>query len=277
MRGSSWISGVWITLFASACSFSGHVPANTGDDVGNGDDDPGPDASTTAPPDDAPVDPGSRPLYAAANQVLHRIDLDAHTATPIGSIAEAGRDVDLAGLAFDGTHLLGLTPNGVAMIRIDPQTASLISKKNLTPVGPWGGLTVVPAGELGAAPVIFTGNSSDPRLFRIDAGDGTVTAVGGYGNGLRFFSDLAWVHGLGLIATLQGPACTPVCFAKLDPATGAATILRSTAPDSIYGLSGYRDQLWAFNGNGPVLAVDHTTFLMSVAFDPEIHWTEAAQ
>ena len=46
---------------------------------------------------------------------------------------------------------------------------------------------------------------------------------------------------------------------------------------NLFGLSGYRDRLWAFNSAGPVLAVNQTSGSMTVEFDPLIEWTEAAQ
>jgi hypothetical protein len=68
-----------------------------------------------------------------------------------------------------------------------------------------------------------------------------------------------------------------VCFAKIDPATGAATIFRSNLGTNLYGLSGYRGMLWAFNNAGPILTVNQTTGLMTMSFDPGVPWTEAAQ
>ena len=49
------------------------------------------------------------------------------------------------------------------------------------------------------------------------------------------------------------------------------------ASASLFGLSGYRDRLWAFNSAGPVLAVNQSTGLLTLEFDPVIQWTEAAQ
>jgi hypothetical protein len=262
-----------LILLLGACGFhpGGDHPAT------GGGDDVSPDAPTAIDPD-APVTSAPIELYAASMQMLHRIDIDHLTDTLVGPIAEPnGTEIEVAGLAYDGSTLLGLTPAGAAMIRIDPATGTMLSKKNLTPVAKWGGLTVIPAGELEAEPVVLTGNSDDGKLFRINAGNGVVTAVGSFGANLGFFSDLAWVHGQGLFATLQGTACTPVCFAKIDPTTGAATIVRSNVPNLIYGLSGYRGKLWAFNGDGPLLEVSMTSWLMTIELETSIHWTEAAQ
>ena len=219
------------------------------------------------------------PLFAASNQMLHELDLDAHTTRLVGPIAPpGGSPIDVDGLALNGTMLIGLTPGGGELITIDPATASVTQRKTLSPAGPLGGLTVAPAGEIGADAIVFAG--SGDKLVRINTATGAVSTVGLFGQGMQFYTDLAWVKGVGLFATLEQGPCFDVCFARINPSTGVATVFRSNLTGTganLFGLSGYRDSLWAFNSAGPVLAVNQATGLMTLEFDPLIPWTEAAQ
>ena len=258
----------------SACGFS----TRSSNPVG-GDDGVTADASVDAAKDiDAPVTPVALPLFAASNQNLYRLDVDLHTSTLVAPIAApAGSPIDVDGLALFGTTLLGITAGGTELITIDYTNAAVTGRITLTPPNTWGGLTVIPAGDFGANPIVLAGTPSDGKLYRIDPTTGAVGMVGSFGGGLRFFSDLAWVHGVGLFATLTSGVCADVCFARIDPSTGVATVFRSNLGTNLYGMSGYRDKLWAFNNAGPVLSVNQTTGVMAIEFDPAIQWTEAAQ
>jgi hypothetical protein len=211
--------------------------------------------------------------------MLHELDVDAKTAFLIGPIRQGtNAPIDVDGLALNGTMLIGLTPGGGELITIDPATATVTQRRTLTAGNPLGGLTVAPAGEIQTDAIVFAG--SGDRLVRINPMTGAVTAVGLFGEGMTFFSDLAWVKGVGLFATLTGGPCLNVCLAKLNPSTGAATVFRSNLSGvgaNLFGLSGYRDRLWAFNSAGPVLSVNQTSGVMALEFDPLIQWTEAAQ
>jgi hypothetical protein len=258
----------------SACGFA------TGASNGNtGDDDVAPDASIDAAPEiDGTVAPVNLPLYAASSQMLYQLDVDAKTSKLVGPIKPlAGNPVNVDGLALYGETLIGISDGGGSLITIDLASGTITNAIPLTPTGTWGGLTVIPAGDLEATPVVLAGTQADGKLYRIDPVTGVVTQVGPFTGGYTFSTDLAWVHGAGLFATLTNGNCADVCFAKIDPTTGAATAFRTTLGTNIFGMSGYRNTLWAFNNAGTVLGVDQTTGLMAVALESVIPWTEAAQ
>lgn len=268
-----------VVVVVAGCGFS--VAPGEGGGAGAG-----PDAATELPPGppnpDAPIaPPPPLPLFAASNQMLYELDVDLETTSLIGPIAEpGGPPFDVDGLALHGTRLIGLSAGGGELIAIDPATAQVTSRITLTPAAAYGGLTVVPAGALETGAVVFAGSGDDGKLHRIDPVTGAVTMVGSFGGGLRFFTDLAWIDGAGLYATLQLGVCADVCLAAIDSTTGAASVFRSNLTGvgaNLFGLSGYRAQLWALNNAGPVLTVDRTTGVLALAFDPLIAWTEAAQ
>ncbi len=245
---------------------------------GGGDPPAGPDAAVIADASpDATVAP--LPLFAASNQMLHELDVDAKTTRLVGPIAQnVGTPIDVDGLALNGTMLIGLTPGGGELITIDPATANVTQRRTLTGATSLGGLTVSPAGEIQSEAIVFAGSTD--KLVRINAATGAVSTVGMFGQGMQFFSDLAWVKGVGLFATLHMGPCASVCIARINPSTGAATPIRTNLTGvgaNLFGLSGYRDRLWAFNSAGPVLVVNQTSGSMALEFDPLIAWTEAAQ
>jgi len=263
-----------LAVLLPACGFS----SSGSQGGGGGDDVPAPDASVDGAVPDAPDEaPVNLKLYAASNQMLYRLDVDLKTSTLIGPIGPTGDPIDIDGLALFGHTLIGITDGGGNLISIDKDTGLTSSSIALSPQGAWGGMTVIPAGELEAQPVVLAGLANDGKLYRIDPGTGLVGAVGPFTAGYTFFSDLAWVKGAGLFGTLTGGNCADVCFAKIDPATGAATVFRTNLGANLYGLSGYRGKLWAFNSAGPILSVNQTSGLMAIEFDPQIPWTEAAQ
>ena len=258
----------------SACGFStGASNGNSGDDVVA--PDAGPDAAADI---DAKVEPVNLPLYAASGQMLYEVDVDLKTSKSVGPIKPVGLNaVEVDGLALFGQQLLGISAGGDSLLKIDRLTGTITSTVPLTPVGTWGGLTVIPAGDLEATPVVLAGTPADGKLYRIDPDTGVVTMVGPFTGGYTFFTDLAWVHGSGLFATLTNGNCLDVCFAKINPTNGTATAFRMNLGTNLYGMSGYRNQLWAFNNAGPVLSVDQTSGVMAIELDPHIAWTEAAQ
>lgn len=268
---------VALTITISACGFSTPASNGGGGGGGGGDDGTSPDAAIDTAPDagDAPV---NLPLFAASNQMLYQLDIDAHTSTLIGPIEPpTGGPIDLDGLALYGHTLIGISDGGDQLMTIDRTNAAITSTMTLMPSNTWAGLTVIPAGDVQATALVLAGSPSDGKLYKIDPATGAVTAIGPFGGGFKFFTDLAWVHGAGLFATLQGPSCSDVCFAKIDPLTGTATAFRTNLGTNIYGMSGYRAKLWAFNNAGPVLSVNETSGVMAIEFDPQVPWTEAAQ
>lgn len=275
MRRIGWALSA---VAASGCGFqlSTNGAADDGDDA----IDAGPDSALA--PDAPPADtaPIARKMFAAADTMLYTIDVDTKTATLVGEIRDGSETFDVDGLAWDGTQLLGLNAGATQLLIIDPDTAAVSARRTISPAGTYGGLTVAPAGEAGPAAVVFAGSTT--KLVTIDIATGAVTTVGSFGywgGNLSFFSDLAWVSGVGLHVTLQGGYCNTRCFARVNHTTGLSTIpYRADITGDYFGLSGYRGSLWALHHEGQILSVDPTMMgKMTTLFDAGVGWTEAAQ
>src|SRR4051812_17745254 len=180
------LAGLLIGLGVSACGF--HSPSNDeggGGGGGGGDDMPAPDAAVdAADPGEAPV---NLPLYAASNNTIYKLDVDQKTSMEVGEVNDNGSSISVDGLALYGHTLIALSDGGGQLISIDKETGNVSSKMTLSPEDSYGGLTVVPAGDLGATAVVFTGKVNDGKLYKIDPTNGTVTAVGPFTGSYRFF------------------------------------------------------------------------------------------
>jgi hypothetical protein len=269
VRGIGWVLSA---IAASGCGFqvSGSAPGiDAQPDAGSGSD-----MLPDAPPADAAPE---RNLYAASDTMLYELDVDLKTATLVGRITQGPTAFDVGGLAFDGTNIIGLSDDGSELLTIDPNTAAVTARRAISPAGTYYGLTVAPAGEAGPTAVVFAG-ATGSKLVTIDPVTGTATTVGMYGGGMIFYTDLAWVNGVGLFITLQNGSCSPRCFARLDHTTGVASPIRYNLSANVYGLSGYRGMLWALHNEGAVMLVNQVDGIMTnLGFDPDIPWTEAAQ
>lgn len=221
---------------------------------------------------------GERPLYAIAGGTLYGIDVDTRTATHIGPMGEA-----LRGLAFDGDALLGITlAHPIRLLTIDPSTGAVRKSLPLDADTDWTGMTIIPANELGpATPArVLVGRPNDGSLYELKLGTGKVVSAGGFGDTTHFGADLAWVHGSGLFATVEGGRCvTPLhrCLAKLDPANGDAQILDADSPSDITGLSGYRNILWSVQNTGAVSQVDVFDGNLTQVMNAGLVWSDAAE
>jgi hypothetical protein len=254
-------------LLLAACGF--HAGAAQPDDTA-GPDAPTPDAARGAP-DASTVD---LPLYAMADTVLYAIDVAAPHAA---QVADLGETID--GLAWLGDGLIGIGRSSGRLLSIDPATGTVSGAVSLAPASAWAGLTVIPAGELapGSPRMILASIQGDPALSQIDPATGAVTPLGAFGSGLRFATDLAWVHGHGLYATVDHGSCFASCIVRINTATWAATIKIGDVQDTVTGLSGYHGSLWALNNQGTVSTIDPDHDTEHVVLTSSIEWSEAAE
>ena len=237
------------------CGFAPRIDGVTPPDV---------DAPVTsdAPPDTVVV---ARPLYASSDNMLYRVDIDGHTAVQIGNM---GQSMDA--LAFANGMVIGIPSTFDSLMTIDPATAQVVSSVTLSSTHTYWGLTV-------AGTVIYAAtDDSSNNLYTISP-TGTVTLVGTFGDSMTVAGDLAWV-GNKLYVSLENGSCDPQCIATVNPATGVATPIRTDAPGDMWGLSGYRGQLWALRGSGEIDSVDTTTGALTKSFiASSIDWWEGTE
>ena len=114
-----------LLIVVAGCGFE-LAPGAPGGDPGSG-----PDAavSVDASPD-ATVAP--LPLFAASNQMLHELDVDAKTTRLVGPIAQGGgTPIDVDGLALHGAMLIGLDSISMESSPAVPWTRSVPSTNDM--------------------------------------------------------------------------------------------------------------------------------------------------
>jgi hypothetical protein len=218
--------------------------------------------------DAAPDGPGwPSSLFASSGATLYAIDVDGMRYTAIGSVHDmAGTLYTVNALAYSEGQLYGITATGDTLITIDRATALVTASVALSETHMYWGMTAAPPGDVSSAAVLFAAtNDTSNNMFMV-ALDGTMTQLGSFGNDHAIAGDLAWVHGHGLYATVTGAPCNSQCLALVDTTTGAATMLDMNEPGDMWGLSGYRDQLWVLHGSGEIDTADPRTGQLTLAF-----------
>jgi hypothetical protein len=152
------------------------------------------------------------------------------------------RDGRIVGTTFD------------RLLEIDGKTAECKAIASL-PVGrSFNGLSWIRT-DAGEERLLAT--TLDGGVFRIDPTNGMTTQVGELGPGLKSSGDLVSVASYGTLVTLTGP--TSDRLARIDPATGAATIIGDTGFQKIWGLGFWGSKVFGFTNGGQFILIDPKT------------------
>ena len=219
--------------------------------------------------------PARAHMFANSGSSLFSINTDGQAVTPVGTIHSTGQaSISIDALAYSDGVLYGIPFGGDQLLAIDTTTATVTSSTPLNVTHAYWAMTAAPAGDAGPNAVLFAAsNDTTNNIFTI-ALDGTVTKLGSLGGNHAIAGDLAWVHGAGLFASIVGTPCNMQCLAKLDPTTGAITqILNMQEPNDLWGLSGFRDQLWVLEGTGEISTANTTNGSLTPVFNAgSINW-----
>ncbi len=185
-----------------------------------------------------------RVLYGHSSNQLYRIDLSGSQIRTIPVGAFGAQITDLAQTA-DG-RLYGVSFS--MLYGVDPQTG------RAQQVGPLGVNTV---NGLVAAGQRLLASSTDGFFFYVDTGTGQATRVGAFGQGIGSSGDLCFGPGNQLFMT--SPAGGVDQLVRVDPVTGAATVVGSTGLSAVYGLvytGSERNELIGLTEGGVVARID---------------------
>jgi hypothetical protein len=93
----------------------------------------------------------------------------------------------------------------------------------------------------------------------IDPSTGQSTNVGSYGGGFGSSGDLVFVRGAGAFATADHLSYSSDVLVRIDPASGAATVIGETGFGDIWGLAFWGGQVFGFTDSGQFLLIDIDT------------------
>jgi hypothetical protein len=159
-------------------------------------------------------------------------------------------------------RIVGLT--FTQLLEIDARTAVCTVIAPLPADADFNGLSWLRA-EGGAEILVATG--LDGRVFRLDPTTGAASVLGQLGGALQSSGDLVSVASYGTLVTLRGAPADPAnlrppgpdLLARLDPVTGAATVIGPTGFSKVWGLGFWGNRVFGFTVTGEFILIDPRT------------------
>jgi hypothetical protein len=217
-----------------------------------------PDVSGEAPPPGA-GGPTLDVVYAHSGSDLFRVDPETLDVTRVGPL----RIVDAMGrtrflntvtdLAVDRARkIIGVT--FTELLEIDASTAECRILSLLSGSRRFNGLSWIhnPGG-----PEMLVATTMDGSVFRIDVMTGNADRLGGLGGGLQSSGDLVSVATFGTLVTVIRPGSDHL--ARIDPMTGAATLIGPTGFQGVWGLGFWKNKVFGFTNTGQFILIDPRT------------------
>jgi len=184
-------------------------------------------------------------IYANSPDALYRVDPVTFAVTKVGNFNAGDQMTDVA-----------VTPAG-AVYGISFTTLYAINKTTgaATALGTVGGngnnsLTFLPGGQLLAS-------DSNGDLKTINPATAAVTFIGNYGSSLGSSGDLVAVASGQMYGTAPGPSSD--LLVKVNTASGAATSVGPTGNSSVWGLAYAGSRVIGFTTGGQILKIDPAT------------------
>lgn len=241
-----------------------------------------PDAHDLFPLD--PVRPGrtaDASAYAHTDTDLYRFDVQTFAIELVGTLAVDDPDAVFTDVAIDRYGVLyAITFDDLYVC--SPQTAECWLQGALPASS--NGLTFLPQGTLLADRDALVGIAEDGTwsLLTVTGGVVQATSAGAYGGGWSSSGDVFSVLGTGTFASVDQDGDDVIV--EVDPTTGAITRQIVSVPyTGIWGIAGWDDVIFAFDGEGDVLTIDPATGAWSVVTTFPVSWygagvrTETAQ
>ena len=187
-------------------------------------------------------------IFAHTAHSLYRIDISNNQPTA-SLVGDFGAQITDIARTSDG-RIYGVSFR--ALYEIDPISA----RARL--IGPLGADGV---NGLAANGGRLVASSTQGVFFYVDPGTGRATRVGRFGRGVVSSGDLCFgPNGALYLTSPHGPSnATTDRLMRIDPATGAATIVGGTGLSRIYGLTFTGTEILGFTEAGVVVQLDSNT------------------
>ena len=195
-------------------------------------------------------------VYAHTSQTLYAVNPSDLTVRRVGDFGWPAdlRSHEMTDIAVNADGWMwGITFN--AIYRVNPVDARCVYIADFDGAT-FNGLSFIPGGELEPGEVLVAANRSG-GYFRVDQRTGATRSLGQYGGGLGSSGDIVSVRGGGTFATVVQNEVE--YLARLEPTTGAATILGPTGVARTWGLGYWRSQVYGFAESGGFYTIDLTT------------------
>ncbi len=201
-------------------------------------------------------------VWAHSPRELYAFDPRENTVTLVGSFLLSGGEPaeDMTDLAVDRDGNL-VTCSFDNLYAVDPETAAttLIGPLDVSSDVRFNALTFVPPGVLDPGAEVLIAATAEGDTYRIDRSSGAATAIGTFADGYGSSGDIVSVEGAGTFVTAFRDDLDSDWLVRLDPMTGAITPIGPTGSSRLFGLAYWRNQLYAFDSLGRLLAIDIDT------------------
>lgn len=205
---------------------------------------------------DAYVEPFLGAVYANSLAKLYKVDPDTLQVTLVGPFVwPAGYEQELmTDIAVDkDENVVGISYG--AVYSINKTTAECTLLTALTG-DQFNGLSYLAQGN-GDESLVATGLGGS--LWKIDpTGAVAPTQIGSYGGQVASSGDLVSVASFGTVATVKNGSEIDY-LARIDEATGAATMIGSTGYADIWGIGYWRNKVFGFVATNQFVLIDVTT------------------
>jgi hypothetical protein len=230
-----------------------------------------PSAPDAPPMADAPLPPFMGAVFAHSYFNLYKVDPDTLEVMLIGPFNGAtwpGGEM-MTDIAVDRDEsIVGITFG--SLYAVDKMTAECTFITNLSGTQ-FNGLTFRPNPP---GDDILVGTGLDGRVWQIDKQTGAQTEIGQYGGAIISSGDMVSIENYGTIATVKSGSEIDY-LARIDDATGAATIIGSTGYADIWGVGYWRNKAFGFVATNEFVLIDVASGAATFIVDGPENWTGA--
>ena len=217
-------------------------------------------------PDQAPAPDGVTPysgepvVYAHSSSRLYRIDPTTLALTLIGVFQWSPIPDVMTDIAVDRKgKMTGISFSKVYSVDTKTAACTYLATLDTLGSGSFNGLSYISVQGVDTKEVLMASNEGGD-LFEVDPATGKSKKAGSYGGGYGSSGDLVSVQGFGTLATVKtiGSSSTD-WLARLDPATGQATLIGDTGFKNIWGLGFWKNKVYGFSDDTQFILIDPKT------------------
>ncbi|HJZ85418.1 MAG TPA: hypothetical protein VKN99_09625 [Polyangia bacterium] len=210
-------------------------------------------------------------VYAHSDSTLYKVDPDSLAVTSVGLFQWPSNSTDqMTDIAIDRDgNMIGIS--FMSVYAVDKSTAAcrLLSMLDRS----FNGLSFVPGqGPDPSAPEVLLAAALDGSVYRLDPMTGRSTPLGNFGGGLSSSGDLVSVTGFGTVATVKQSQPGNDFLARIDPATGTATVIGDTGFADVWGLGYWKGKIYGFTDGTQFVLIDPTTGAGSLVLSSSVAW-----
>ncbi len=231
-------------------------------------------------PDQAPAPDGVTPytgepvVYAHSSSKLYKIDPANLSVTLIGAFKWPGIPDLMTDIALDRKgKMTGISFSKVYSVNIKTAVCTYLATLDTSlGFGQFNGLSYISVQGVDTKEVLMASDEKG-ALYEVDPATGKSKKAGNLGGGLSSSGDLVSVKGLGTLVTVKGSSFGSTDWlARLDPASGKATLIGDTGFKAVWGLGFWKNKVYGFTDGTQFILIDPKTGKGTLASTSTTRW-----